>query len=154
MTLDATRILPKLYMGSRPPTGHQLRLEGFDVLVLCAGELQLPASHFPGVEVLHLPLRDVSHRPFGGSDWDRVVLTSQRVQRRLRDGKRVLVTCAMGLNRSGIVTATTVHLMTGVSGAKAVDHVQALRAPGGQKALFNVAFVRALVARLPDRKAA
>lgn len=152
MTLDVSRILPKLYMGSRPPSGGEVRLAGFDVLVLCAYELQLPRSDFPGVEVLYAPLEDDSSKPVPIDAWSTVVHIAARVARRVQAGKRALVTCAMGLNRSGVVAASTVHFLTGASGAEAATWVQRRRVVGGQHALYNSAFVKALGARLPARR--
>lgn len=152
MTLDATCIHQHLYMGGFPAVGHGVRRGGFDVLVLCAKELQRPLSDFPGVEVFYVPLEDDSSKPVGIQDWEQIVRTSQRVVRRLRAGKKVLVTCQMGLNRSGIVTAASLHFLTGKSGCSTAKLVQRRRHSGGYDALFNRAFVRALCARLPGRQ--
>jgi len=57
------------------------------------------------------------------------------------DGRRVLVTCAAGLNRSGLVTAIAMHILTRHSGITCVQHVQNRRAG----ALSNRQFRRVLV---------
>lgn len=152
MTLDATHIQPNLYMGGRPPIGHEVRRGGFEVLVLCAEELQMPDSDFPGVELFRIPLQDDSSRPVDTPTWEDVVRTAQRVVRRIHAGKRVLVTCAMGLNRSGIVTAASLHFLTGRSGCSMASFVGRRRRVGGQDALYNSAFVKALCSRLPERR--
>lgn len=151
VTLDATHIQPNLFMGGRPPTGTLVRKEGFDVLVLCAAELQMPAVHFPGVEIFHIPLEDDSSKPVELSEWEAIVRTAERVVRRLRSGKRVLVTCAAGLNRSGVVTAAALHFLTGKGGHHTAAYVARRRVVGGQSALYNKAFVSALTHRLPAR---
>lgn len=152
MTLDASLIQGTLWQGSKPPPGSALRLRGFDVLVLCAAELQYPSSHFPGIEVLHVPLEDDSSRPVSIDDWQAIVAQGQRVARRLRAGKWVLVTCAKGLNRSGIVSATALHFLTGHSGSHCALAVQRKRAYGTTQALYNTAFVAALKHRLPAKR--
>jgi protein-tyrosine phosphatase len=149
--VDYTRIASKLYMGSAPPTGTSLHRAGFDVVVLCAEEYQPARYEFPGIEVMRVPLEDDDSRPVELSDWSAILLTARRIQRRVQAGRRVLVTCQMGLNRSGIVTATAYHLLTGVSGTEAARVVRSLRIVGEQRALFNRAFVRALCHRLPAR---
>lgn len=147
--LDATRIYGGLYMGSAPPLGVEVRKAGFDVLVLCAYEIQPSRSELPGVEVLRVRLDDDSSRPVGIDEWQNIVAQGQRVARRLGAGQRVLVTCAMGLNRSGIVAATALASLTGLSGARCVQVVQRRRSVAGQHALYNMAFVNALTHRIP-----
>ncbi len=48
-----------------------------------------------------------------------------------------MVTCMAGINRSGLVSAVTLHMMTGRSGKDCVRHIQQCR-PG---ALRNPRFV-------------
>jgi protein-tyrosine phosphatase len=62
-------------------------------------------------------------------------------------GGNVLVTCHMGLNRSGLVTAMMLHLLTPMTGERIVAHVREHR-PG---ALCNLHFAKAISA-LPTRK--
>jgi len=152
--IDATKIRSKLYQGSRPPVGLSLFHAGFDVLVLCAAELQLSEHDFPGIECQYLPLEDDPSRPVDLPTWHEVLRMGDRIAHRIRSGKRVLVTCAAGLNRSGLVTASALHFLTGASGAEAANYIQRRRVVGGQAALFNGAFVRALCSRLPARNGA
>jgi protein-tyrosine phosphatase len=67
--------------------------------------------------------------------------TAARVARRLRAGKRILVTCAMGLNRSGLVAALA---MSDVWGMNADEIVGRLRRARGKWALSNPNFERLL----------
>lgn len=151
MSLEFTPIFREgLCIGSRPAPGHHVREAGFDVLVLCAHEIQLPASHFPGVEVLYVPLEDDASQPVSIKTWARVTGCAKRVAWRVKAGKRVLVTCAQGMNRSGIVMAAAVHYLTGYSGAHTAGYVSRRRVRGGMNALFNQAFVKALTDGLPD----
>lgn len=140
--IDATRIGPKLHQGSEPPRGTKLRRAGFDVVVLCAMEIQPPSSAFVGVEVLHYGIDDGPVTPML---WTRANRAAKAVARRIRAGKRVLVTCAMGRNRSGLVVALALRELTGRSGARIVRHVRSLRA----NALTNPHFERALTAHAP-----
>lgn len=98
MNLGYTYLLEnrRLAQGSRPPVGVKLP---FDVIVLAAEEYQ---PDMPGFEVIRAPLTDHGPPP---TDAERVLIreNSRRVARRLRSGKRVLVTCWQGRNRSGVI---------------------------------------------------
>jgi len=137
--LDATRIATRIYQGSAPPPGSDVRRCEFDVLVLSAKEYQPPAEMFPGVSVVHVPLDDAE---LGHAEWIRAVAAADKVARQIRDrDARALITCAMGRNRSGLVTAITLHLLTGEAGYKIVRHIQRRR----QNALTNPSFVKTLM---------
>lgn len=126
-------ILPKLLaQGSAPPPEAQLP---FDVLVLCAREYQPPASYFPGVEVLHVPLDD-SGPPPTTDEVRLAVLAGKRVCHLLRKGKRVLVTCAMGRNRSGLVSGLAL-INCGASSSRAIDAIKQARANALSNAYFR-----------------
>lgn len=140
---DWNRVAPGLYIGSRAPTGDIVRRHGFDVLVLCAEEHQPPDHKFPGVEVFRCPFGDV-RGPMDPRTAKMIYLTADRAARRLLAGKRVLVTCQAGLNRSGLVTALTLHVSTGRDPMDCVRQVRRSREVGGVKALFNEDFVRIL----------
>jgi len=142
--LDADRIMERLWQGSVPPQGDALRKLGFDVLVLAAAERQIPARAFPGVQVIHIPLDDARHVPAREAS-----NVARMVARLWRRGARILITCNMGLNRSGLISALAVRLIIGKSGAEAVADVQRAR----KGALFNDHFRRYLE-RLPIERRA
>lgn len=137
--IDATRILPRLYQGSIPPTGATLRRAGFGALVLAAEEHQPSARHFPGLYVLHAPLDDHEY-PLTGQEWTQIATAAEFAAVGVRKGMRVLVTCQAGLNRSGIITAMAVMMLTGCSGDQAVRLVQSRR----EDALCNSSFAAQL----------
>jgi len=61
---------------------------------------------------------------------------------RLRAGKSCLSSCAMGLNRSGLVSALTLMKLTGMTPTEAVAQVRGMRrAQEGMQALCNPKFV-------------
>lgn len=128
-------------MGSAPPHGDALRRHGFHILVLCALEYQPEAAAFPGVDVARIHLDDAE---LHGPDFERALHLSTRLSRALRVGKKILVTCAQGRNRSGLVTALTLADASGCGGRVATHVVkQRRRAPFGQ-ALSNDHYVAAL----------
>ena len=147
MRLDANEIVPGLWQGSFPMPGNQVKDKGFTHLVLCARELQPPANLYPGVQVIHAPNDD---SPIYGSLGEVELKTAVRAARRateaLKDGGRVLVTCAAGANRSGLVNGITLHLLYGWSGRKAIDQIRRKRKlQDGYPPLSNDEFVAALM---------
>jgi protein-tyrosine phosphatase len=137
MMLDTYRIRENLYQGAFPPHGNAVADAGFNVLVLCAWENQDP-SNYPGVEVVCAPGDDINQWPVDPQELSNWQNASSVVVERLKAGKKVLVTCIGGYNRSGMVTAMTLHAMTGWSGEDIVSFVSSRR-PG---ALFNRSFAR------------
>lgn len=135
--VDANRVGERLYIGSYPPQGSALRSAGFDVLVLCALELQ--GGQFDGVSVLRCPLDDAD---LTQAEWDRARATARRVAALVQSGRRCLVTRAAGRNRSGLVTALTVRGLTGWPGELCVDLVRKSKTKAD--ALTNPTFVAAL----------
>jgi len=147
MNLDVSKIAPNLWQGSNPPHGPLLRQAGFDVLVLCAYERQYPSSYFPGMQVLKVPLDDGHVVPK-----EQAKRAGAEVARLVRAGKKVLVVCNMGVNRSGLVTALALWHLTGLPGSHCLLQVQQnRRAPSGMPALCNPVFADFLLF-LPARK--
>jgi hypothetical protein len=145
--LNANEVIPRLWQGGLPPTD----LHGFNVLVLAATSYQPPDSDFPGVRVIRIPLHDPSGE-FYPAERTPAVLAAYTVAQAYLSGATILVTCRMGWNRSGLITALTLRFL-GYSADQAVDLVRKAR---GEDALSNPAFedfVRAFKAPAsePDR---
>lgn len=109
----------RLAQGAAPPPGVKLP---FDTIVLAAMEYQ---PHMPGYEVLHVPLDDSGPPP---TRHERRLIrdNASRIARRVRAGKRVLVTCRMGRNRSGVLAGLAL-VELGVPGPTAAKRIQAFR---------------------------
>lgn len=136
MPLDVARIAPKLWIGAAPPQGTSVRDEGFESLVLCAVEWQPPEDRYPGVEVHHAPFRDCH-----GVTRDEVATALQAADwtaRRISEGRRTLVTCMAGRNRSGLVCSLALSMASGTDPAKCGEIVRRHRGP---EALSNAKFV-------------
>lgn len=140
MNLDANRIAPHLYQGAHPAPRTPLRQLGFDVLVLCAYERQEPDSAYSGVKIVRAPMDDANYIPAEALPAARAVASAWRA------GHRVLVTCNMGRNRSGLVVALALCILTGKPGRECLLHVRRHR----QGALMNTTF-SAFLASLPGR---
>jgi protein-tyrosine phosphatase len=138
--VEADLIHPGLWQGSKPPLGSTVAEAGFDILVLCAEEYQPPAEHFPDVVVLHAPNDDDS---FVAPTRDQLKIAweaAQRASLAIQAGQNVLVTCYAGINRSGLVSALTLHKLLGISGVEACMKIKRAR----PQALTNPQFIRCL----------
>lgn len=146
MALDAHEIVPGLWQGAIPPEGGEVGIRGFNTLVFCAREHQPQAELFPGVRVIHAPNDD--HPVYGPLDREKLrvaIQAARQVSEALRNGGKALVTCAAGANRSGLVTALTLHFLYGWSGHKAINQIRRRRkVKGGYRPLSNQEFVSAL----------
>ena len=136
--LDATRIFDRLYQGAFPPKGLTLRKLGFDILVLSAIEKQPPDQDFPGVQVLRCALRD-DGTPLTMLEWNMAATCAARVAELHRRGAKILITCAMGRNRSGLITALALALLTGRTPAQCAGHVRLMRRNALTNDYFNAA---------------
>ena len=139
MTCDA--ITEALWIGSAPlgtSTRRSLH-EQFDVLVLMAEEYQPRAASFPGLEVVHAGISDNGSPPTD-TELQTAAWAAGKVAAAVRRGKRVLVTCMMGLNRSGFACALALRMLTRCSGREAMRVVRQARTG----AIFNLWFERVL----------
>lgn len=125
--LDANEIAPNLWQGSCPPEGPTLRSQAFDVLVLCAEEYQPPTETFFGVRVIHVPFDDDFEEPPSEPTLQRIFRTAWFLTSELRKGRKVLVTCWAGHNRSGFVVGMTLHHLLGMTGQQAIQTIQRRR---------------------------
>lgn len=148
--LKATRIASGMYQGPCPPSTDAVRAQRFTVLAFCAMEIQpmLPGHWQHGLDVLYVPLNDSLDAPMTDAEWALAHGAGKEIARLLTLGGRSLVTCAAGLNRSGVVNAVALHYRFGCSGPEAVEQIRATRGP---QALGNPSFVRRL-AKLPRRR--
>ena len=125
-----------LFVGSAPPPRTDLRADRIDTLVLAAKEYQPPSSAFPGVEVLRVDLND-DGSPVKRQEVIDALSMAAKVHRRLMRGHRVLVTCAQGRNRSGLIAALELRM----SGYSPTQAIKAIRKARGPEALSNLDFL-------------
>jgi len=140
-----SEVVPDLFIGSRPVPGRPTHV---DTIVLAAMEYQPSADLFPGVEVIHVPIDDDPSRPMPAGEIDAAVRAGRRAARRLRAGRRVLVSCVMGLNRSSLIAALA---MSEVYGMPADEIIARIRQARGAWALSNPHFERLLRVVIDER---
>ncbi len=100
-------------------------LEDFDLIVLASAKLQLPEYDHPAI--YRAPIIT------GQGDWAGTLLGAVRqVVDALGGGKRALVTCSAGLNRSGAITAIVLQQVLDMSPD---ESIAAVRSACGEMAL-------------------
>lgn len=143
---DISKIWRTLYQGAAPPYGDLVARKGFDVLVLTATDNANPIFYH-NVSVIVAP-GDDDERPHRLQRflpaWEQAGVD---VAAAVNEGKKVLVTCMAGQNRSGLVAAIALNRMTGWSGQVCLDHIRSRR----PFALSNKTFAD-YVAHLPVYK--
>jgi len=120
-SLDASNVARRLWVGSRPPFDRNL--PEFDVLVLCAQEIQPAVMAFAGT-VIRCPLPDNS---LTQEETTMALIVGKSVAQHLARKHTVLVTCAAGRNRSALVAGLALGLVTQLSADQIVDLVRKRR---------------------------
>lgn len=138
MRVDADRVAPGLWQGSMPPMGRDVRRSGFRYLVLCAFEYQPPEQEFSGVTVARAILDDAGEAP-SDRELHAALRVASWVRNRMHRG-RVLTTCAMGHNRSGLVNALAL-VLDGWQPEEAIEAVRGAR-PGALSNPYFVDYIR------------
>lgn len=129
------KVAPRLYQGPKPAPGRY----NIDVLVLMAEEYQPRSHNFPGVKaVVHAPIDDAPSTGVKPHEHESIQRAASFVAAALRDGRTVLVTCNMGLNRSGVVSALA--LRQAYPEMTADDAIARVRNARGKWALSNPHF--------------
>lgn len=129
---DASNIAPRLWIGARPPLDRTY--PGVDMIVLCAAEYQpRTMPHFTET-LIHCPIPDDA---LSSTEKSRAIAAARHVAKALKEGKRALVTCQQGKNRSAFVAALALSQITKLTAEQLVELVRAKRHPD---ALYNPHF--------------
>jgi protein-tyrosine phosphatase len=129
------KIAPNLYQGSRPePASYD-----FVLIVLMAEEYQPKSVNFPGTKIIHAPILD---NPWGVTVHECAAIegATKHVVEALKQGEKVLVTCNMGLNRSGVVVGLALRRF--YPQAPVGEIIASIRHARGPHALSNIHFER------------
>ena len=136
--IDAHEVAKNLWVGAYPT--NPKACERFDVIVLGAEELQtLP---YPCKNILRVPLDD--SKPTA-EEMARALRGGTVVADLLRKNKKVLVTCAQGVNRSSFIAALAL-IRSGVAPWRAISMIRDKRKPKiGLTPLSNPHFTKILM---------
>lgn len=142
--LDFNWIVPNLAQGSYPDVREAFKT--FDIIVFCAEEKQ-PRTRAPkGKHIARFPLDDDPYRPLPVEVAQMAHQLARNIGSLYARGHPVLITCAQGLNRSGLITALILmycHRMP------ARDAIQLIRRQRDKDALCNPMFEQFLMATTP-----
>jgi len=122
-------IVSHVAQGSYPA----LRGEAFrhaDVLVLCAEEHQARGLKAPqGKQIVRLGFDDDIYRPIPPEAGQIFHAHAKQLGKLAINGRKVLITCAMGLNRSGLITALTLMHGYKMRPSEAIKLIRGRRSP-------------------------
>ncbi len=137
MVTYRTEVVPGLHVGDYQDALAELRRLDWQhsVVVLAAEEHQPVGAPLDGARCL--PLRD-DDEPVGPELLELVRAVAREVADHVEAGGSALCTCAMGLNRSGLVAALALREL----GYSADEAIQLVREARGPLALRNEQFVR------------
>jgi protein-tyrosine phosphatase len=141
-------IVPNVAQGSFPA----LRGKAFDyadILVLAADEHQMKgAKPPPGKHIIRLGFDDDTYRPIPPEVGKIFHAHAQQLGKAALSGRKLMITCHMGLNRSGLITALT--LMHGYK-MRPSDAIKLIRGRRGPDCLCNPMFEQWLLSHEPRR---
>lgn len=148
--LDASEVDKDLFVGSRPSLNNDVEEAGVKLLVLCAKEIQPRSALFGfrgSCRVLHAGVDDARLTPL---EVLTVKAAAVEVARSVADGRKTLVTCHMGLNRSSLVAALAMlRLRPNLSARQAIEQIRDRRM---KECLHNVHFQHLLEETARSRK--
>lgn len=132
---EATQVSPRLWVGPAPPTDRDL--PDLDIVVLAAQEVQPELACYHG-GVMRCPLPDAE---LNLAQVRHVAVCGVAVAHAIGNGRRVLVTCRAGLNRSSLVAGIALGQLTTMPADKIIEVIRSRRGPA---ALSNPSFVELL----------
>jgi len=130
-------IVPNVAQGSYPGL-KGAAFKHADILVLCAEEFQAKGlKPPPGKHIIRLGFDDDSYRPIPPEAGKIFHAHAKQLGQAALSGRKLMITCAMGLNRSGLITALT--LMHGYR-MRPSDAIKLIRARRHADCLCNPMF--------------
>lgn len=135
--VEASHIIGGLWQGSAPNLA-EVQAKGFDAVALCAVEHQPQRAADGRLRVIRCPIEDEPDRMLSLAARHLALEASHEVAQHLLRGQNVLVTCHAGLNRSGLVSALALHM---ISGWDAETIIRIIRRKRSYLSLSNPDFV-------------
>lgn len=138
-SLEFNWIVPGLAQGSYP-LPPAAALDSFDTVVFAAMEAQPRVTPPPRKEAILFPLDDNPYIPVSHREAGALRQLATKLARQIRSGRKVLVTCMEGRNRSGLIVGS-ILIALGHAPRAAVELVKKRRS---RPALTNPMFERYL----------
>jgi protein-tyrosine phosphatase len=109
MTNDADQILPRLWLGNFTSSQNVNFLKQNNITVIVNCTKDLPFQDIPGVYKYRVPVHDNLEKQeiYAMSKWIEKILPV--LADHYRQGRAILIHCAMGMQRSAIVTLCFLH---------------------------------------------
>lgn len=141
--MNADEVAKNLWVGGLPTDSDSVD-QNFDAIVLAAEEFQdaFPVHKYPGTQLIPAPLSDEPHSPTGPSNKQKATAldAALKVHKLNKDGKKVLVSCAAGVNRSSLIAGLSM-VIDGMNAQHAINRIRKYRKPPtGSVPLFNKHF--------------
>lgn len=148
--MDYHWIVPGIAQGSYPDP-PKAAFRDFDVVVFCAEEHQPRIKPPPGKLIFKLPLDDDIYRPIPPEVHQILHQAAQSLASYHTNGKKLLITCAQGVNRSGLMTALTMAYSLRMPMRETINIIRRKRKSGDPDlyALCNPMFEQYLHATSP-----
>jgi len=145
--MNADEVSKNLWVGGLP-TDPEAVDKNFDVLVLAAKSHQdiFPVHKYPKTKVIHVPLDDepFSPNPPPKEDVAKALKAGLEVHEANSKGKKVLVTCQAGVNRSALVAGLAM-VVGGLNADHVINRIRKRRKPPTKSVpLFNKHFRKVL----------
>lgn len=138
--MNYDKVAPNLWVGN-VPTDHEHVSRNFDAVVLAAKEHQdvIPEGRHKDLHVIQAPMADAKPST---AEKAGALKAALEVHGHNAKGRKVLVTCAAGVNRSALIAALA-QVIGGVPAEKAINRIRERRKPvSGAMPLFNQHFVK------------
>ena len=126
--VSASKIRDHHWQSGFPRPFRDLRRHGIDLVVLAAKEAQPDPetlawirAHCPGLSLIVCGYEDTEDPAALPAIVKTASGVARRVAQRIAQGKNVLVTCAAGYNRSGLISALVLMEQFPISGRDAVE---------------------------------
>lgn len=140
--MNADEVGKNLWVGGLPTDARAVD-KNFDALVLAAKEFQdvFPVHKYPNTKLILAPLNDA--KP-SAKEQATALKAALEVHDLNKQGKKVLVTCAAGVNRSALIAGLSM-VVAGDNAQHAINRIRKHRKPpSGSTPLFNPHFQKML----------
>jgi hypothetical protein len=128
---EGTEIIPNLYLGSKKIIEHHAAY--FDLIINCTPDINIPEPAAiatiskPLGHIIRLPVKDDSYESLKLYKLFQETQVLFEINKYLKEGKKVLVFCNMGVQRSAAVVASYLIKFAKYSLVDAIKYIKAKR---------------------------